>query len=1087
MPSHSPRTKLVVPDESELERLNKAVTFSPDELDLILGRAKDFVGELLVPGRLRLFDHDGESPTDDRIYLYPLVEARNGNVVVGLPGGLAASITHRALARAVEEGIDEPVVEALHKALHKRMQPAFERVRWTRVRTPTELGDPHQIRDAFYRFDIDKIAHVVSVVDPLREYQPGDPFGHAEFREVQEELHERFLEVRSIIREQSPEVSVFHVVCSAPLGRSHFMGFTDDATDEASTLLAVNSDDLDLMTRLEAPDPLGLWNFARASDELRRLTDVFSFSVLDEYAIYRQNGRGYYLSDDPRPTFASIQPGSAGELRADERRRIDQHAVVLPEGGRVVEVNRWPADDASPVYRPESPEYQSYHLVELQLPCWVVPGPETPEELDACEEFAEAVAFWIWKCCSLISSPLEKLGERLDKLLVTVRVMQQSTLPGGNSTLKPVDDWMRTEVNTSEGSVSLVLLEEAGYRLARPDNAAERELAISLVEAIHEASGVGAEEIRAQVEESIPLGQMRMLQVLGGGDDTLLTLGHMPRPRLVPEAVIEQLLDEIGAHATGALIRPEGPIPAEDRTEVLNSVVAALFDELTDSITSVNPDGLLEFFVGEREAILFMEARNRLQLPSQAACFGEDSSAVRQTMDMARALVSTALANRFIIECATAKPPQGDRPLALSTYDRLLALARQIVELGFISDAVQYELSSVEMSILPSGRIGFNRDEPYHEALAAFSEVISGRALRDAEAAYPSHWAQDDEAGSEFDPSELDDAYRSEFGISATELSHLLGDLIQMARDERLQVATRPLDGLVADLMGSLGWPEDRVRSSLKSLSLGELGAFPPADNRSDSYPWRFGRDRSAARRPLSVRISQADDSEIVWGPRAVYRSGRYLFDQVMSGRLKATSATMKRYISSVRKEGSDEFNRRVADFFRGLGYDDVRENVVKFGGFRLRRPNGEDLGDVDVLVLDKSEMVLLAVEVKDFEFARTPIELSNEIEKLLEGSRSAAHHHAERLDALKANLARVLDGLEVSGPVDRWQVRGLIVTSADLFAGQFPKARALDHSVKVVSYDALRGTTKGDLTRPSHHGSRKGRRRKKKGRGRRR
>jgi hypothetical protein len=198
-----------------------------------------------------------------------------------------------------------------------------------------------------------------------------------------------------------------------------------------------------------------------------------------------------------------------------------------------------------------------------------------------------------------------------------------------------------------------------------------------------------------------------------------------------------------------------------------------------------------------------------------------------------------------------------------------------------------------------------------------------------------------------------------------------------------------------------------------------------------------------------------------------------------MSGRLKATSPIMKRYITSVRKEGSDEFNRSVADLFRSLGYDDVRENVVKFGGFRLRRPNGEDLGDVDVLVIDRTQMVLLAIEVKDFEFARTPLELSNEVEKLLEGPRSAAHHHEERLDALKANLGRVLEGLGESGPVDRWQVGGLIVTSADLFAGHFPKARTLGHGLKVMSYDSLQRTTKNDLTGRSRSGSRKVKRKK--------
>lgn len=1084
-PSHSPRTKLVVPGAGELERLGRAVTFSQDDLDRLLGPAADYVGELFVPGRLGLSEHDHESPTDDRAYLYPLVQARSGDAIVALSSGLAASITHRALARAVEEGIAEAVVEALHEALHRSLAQAFKRVRWTRVQGPSELSEPNRIVDAFYRFDIDKLAHVVSVVDPLHGYTPGNPFGHVDLRGIQDELHDRFVEVRSIVREQSPDVSILHVVCSAPLGRSHFMGFTDEAIDETSALLAANIDDLDLMTRVEAPDPLALWKFARASDALHRQSNVVSFSKLDEYAIYRQNGSGYYMSDDPRPTMVSIQPGSAAELRVDERRRVDQHAVVLPEGGRVVDVVRWPADDATPVYRPDHSEFHAYHLVELQLPCWVVPSPDAPSEVEGSEDFAEAVAFWLWKCSPLISAPLEALSHRLENLVVTVRAVEQSTEPDGPSALQPVDDWLRCELDASSGQVSLVLLGEAAYRLARPDNEAERELAVALVEAIHQLSEFQAEDIRTRVELALPVGEMRMLQVLGGGDDLLLTLGHMPRPRLVPDADVEQLLDEVGDLARDVHDLAVGPIAPDDRTGILNSIVAELFARLMALVASLDPRGLLEYLSGEREAILFLEARNRLQLPSQAACFGEESSAVRQTMRMAKGLVSTALANRFLIECATARPPHGDRPLALSAYDRLLALAKQIVEYGFMSDAIRHELSSVEMSMLPSGRLGFSRDEPYHEALAAFRDVIAGRALRDAQAGYAAHWGRGHEAGAEFDPSDLNEAYLSEFGISATDLSHLSGDLIEFARSEAHQVASRPLSHLTGELSQSLGWPQERIRTSLKLLSLEELVEFPPKGNPADSYPWRYGRNRSAARRPLSVR-SRADDPDVIWGPRAVYRSGRYLLDLVTSGRLKATSPVMKRYITSVRREGNDAFNRDVADFLRGLGYDDVRENVRKFGRFRLRRSNGEDLGDIDVLVLDRASMVLLAIEVKDFEFARTPIELSNEIDKLLEGPGSAAHHHGERLDALKANLGRALSELDLSAPPDRWQVRGLIVTSADLFAGQFPKAQSLAHGLKVMSYDSLRMKTQKELTGRSRSASRNRKRKKRRRRRRR-
>jgi hypothetical protein len=101
LPVHSPRTKLSIPAAPELDRLCNVVSFSQEELSTLLGPAAAGVRPLTVPGRLSLVDHKHESPTDDRIYLYPLVEVADGATVVALPSGVAASITARVLARGV--------------------------------------------------------------------------------------------------------------------------------------------------------------------------------------------------------------------------------------------------------------------------------------------------------------------------------------------------------------------------------------------------------------------------------------------------------------------------------------------------------------------------------------------------------------------------------------------------------------------------------------------------------------------------------------------------------------------------------------------------------------------------------------------------------------------------------------------------------------------------------------------------------------------------------------------------------------------------------------------------------------------------
>jgi len=1079
-PAHSPRTKLSIPTAQELDRLCRAVSFSQEELSSLLGPSVEGVGPLTTPTMMDLVDHDHETPTDDRIYLYPLVELSDGATVVALPSGLSASITVRALARAVEDGLDEQLVTALHESMQRTMRRYLERVRWKPITAPPGLSTPRLVSESFYRFDTDKFAHVVSVVDPLENYDAGRAFGDAEFLHIQDELHERFEIVRAAIRNDLSDAFVLHIACSAALGRSFFIGFTDSATDDRSALLVPSIDDLDVMTGIEAPDPLGLWKFGVASERLHDNSRVVSFSKLDEYAIYRENGNGFYLSDEGRPTMVSIQVGSGGELRANERRRLDQHAVVLPEGDRVAQVSRWPADDDSSVYRPDDPALRSLHLVEITAPCWVVPAPESADETEPSEDLAEAIAFWLWRCRDMLISPLTTLLTEHSMLIVTVRFMSQSADTNGTGAdLEPASKWLKCEAVRGENRVELTLLDGSASRMRGPGNDAERLIAGTVVEAVHRLVGRDEHGTRQRVTTALPSGPMKMFQVFGTEDDLLLTLGYTAAPRLVPAADVEQLLDEIGVIARESLGLPEGPIPEADRTNVLNAVVGELFKRLSDVVSEIDPDGFLEQLTAEQEAIAFVEARNQLLVPSQVACFGENSSAVRRATSSSQDLTSTAIGGRFIIECATAIPSSGTCTLSVGLYDRLLALARQIVEFGYLSDAIRYGLSSAELSVLPSGRLGVSRGEPYHEALNAYISLLAGRSLGEARRAFARHWARPADEGEPFDPRELNEAFEAEFGVTATEMSHLSGELIDLARGERRQVVTRPFETLLGHLAESLGWTLEKAGTAVSLLTIGPLDQFPPATNAVDSYPWRFSRDRSAARRPLLLRTRLDGDLEVIWGPRSVFRAGRYLIDQILSARLKTQSDRMRKYVTATRRSANDDFAHEVASFYRSRGFEDVRENVQRLGKLKLARPNGDAIGDIDVLVIHRTTKVLKAVEVKDFEFARTPFELSNEITKLLEGPDSAAHHHEERLSFLRTNLHRVVAELSLPGEPKEWQVLGEIVTSNDLMAAHFPVVETLGKHLRIISFQDLSARPSEELAaRRKSQRPREGRRR---------
>ena len=159
----------------------------------------------------------------------------------------------------------------------------------------------------------------------------------------------------------------------------------------------------------------------------------------------------------------------------------------------------------------------------------------------------------------------------------------------------------------------------------------------------------------------------------------------------------------------------------------------------------------------------------------------------------------------------------------------------------------------------------------------------------------------------------------------------------------------------------------------------------------------------------------------------------------------------MKRVISRLRQEDAEAFNDKVAELVtRSVTIVDRR--VRRVGELRIARENGDDLGDIDVLVLNRELRLITALETKDVEFARTPVELASEVAKLAHGDHSASHKHDERLAWIRGHVPEILRRYGVEGDSRRWRVKGFIVTSRDLLT-----PLAIRASIETVSYRRVR------------------------------
>lgn len=441
---------------------------------------------------------------------------------------------------------------------------------------------------------------------------------------------------------------------------------------------------------------------------------------------------------------------------------------------------------------------------------------------------------------------------------------------------------------------------------------------------------------------------------------------------------------------------------------------------------------------------------------------------------------------------AWALPRSATRPIGTVTLNRektdlLLALAVEITNKGFLSDILNFGIGDHGISVLESGRLGVNQDEDlYSEALAAFSSDISVDAHNDAVslARQVTPAASDsldepsdghdlahavDAAGDTVGAAEksttagLDQLAATEYGFTYSQLGAVCGALIDASRDlGQEDVGVMTPSAVLEVVRGAAGLTIDEAQRMVDALSLAPLDDFWGAG--ADVVPWRFNRNRSHLRQPLILGPSPKPNEPgggskaadvIAFGHRNVYLTPQHWLERHLSGRLQARSRPMIRAINEARNAKGVEFEGEIAARAKAAGAIVVRRRFKKAGRLDLRKVDGKDLGDVDVLIVTKSGGVLV-IEAKAFEVARTPRELANEVEKLVSGKDPAVARVHARAEVLKSHRRDVETALGLPD-APRREFKPMVVTDRRLLASYLNTS-----TVPVLSLDELDSVLRG-------------------------
>ena len=1007
-PGRGPRTPIDVPSAARLDELAQCAFLSFADLESHGAWLPMVVDTFaLDPGQLT--DPCDDDMAEDRLIETPFLRLSDGYQLV-VPLDLLLTVRHHLLRFAYQENELGELGRRYRAAALRRV----ERLLPISVARQVLSEDEAMSR---YLFSIDAATdlHVIAATDSLADWSPDHVWGMYDTGAVLD-LIGHFIQpdVRSTY---STAESLLHLVITDSPGRSAFWGVPN--VDGADPVLLARADDLEVMLHRESDGALGLLYFAEAVD--RRPGESMSTSILDEYSAYEDSRKSFYFSDDGMATFTVFQAGDGYFEREKFFEETDRHGVEAPVADHpMVQARRRYNRDTPEIFIVESTSSFIGYVVEVgenevfvSLDLGDDPSP------DAAVLLLESVAFWIREC--IILGGLTPRSPRSHVVLSPGPASMWTRLVDGPISERSVD------AATGTGTVTLRFTDLFVAELQEEANLAERRLVTALLVELFAVEAYEAEEV---VEKVAPIGPKRMLNAFNENDAPDMRAEGLPAPLTGHEQVTAQILDELGEwlRAPEGADVPVGPLFGGDRSAVLNKAVGHLFERMQADVARYDQRALLDYLIAQNEALVYFVKYNARMLRSRLACFGADAETTKELVQHRSESTAAHRANRFLIEYVAAQPPEGDRRPTTRGYYQLLALAQEIIERGTASDFLRFDLADFEVSILKSGRLGINRDDPVDAAIKAYAAASGARAIDRAGGPLPDD--TDSTAASDIVNGSAD-AMRDEFGFTLSDLREVCGGLLDIGAADQVTRLARA-DALAQVAGGRNLAPEvvDTVLSAITLIPRVEFMSIGP-----DAVPWRFNRNMSYVRRPL---VLQGD--ELVFGFRSVFGTGPYWLSSLTSGRLqgRARTQSMKTYISQARGRINDEYAAEVAERLRGLGL--IAElSVSKIGGVRITDHDGLDLGDIDVLAWHSGTRTVLAVEAKDFEVARTPAEMSHEIVKLFRGKqgkkieRSAADKHARRVDWVRGNLAAVLAHIGAEVGPDECRVAGVIVTSEPL------------------------------------------------------
>lgn len=921
--------------------------------------------------------------------------------------------------------------------------------------------------EEFYRIDRDKIVYVSMQYDDGSNYDISNPFGSQGKNKNTSKTEKHIDQVIESLKTQFPDDKILSIQIFAGLGREYYRTYKKHDDVE---VLAFPAYYFDLIMNTREYESLDFWNYSQAKKRFVEKTRFSPFTdEIDLYAMYKDLGDSFYMNDDAQPDMMLVQLGYAKKFIQKVYEDEDSHSISREDDeGRIYKTPCVKIKDQKNLY---------YSLADLgkrltkvvtgyKQPIWV----ESVDNLSKVPsenkgiyiEFLDAISYWIWQITDYLSPALDKLN--YEPLTINFDFKEKAKF---HEIEFKFDRKVGVEndfvINVKGNLITIVIPHSILPYLYGEDNIGEQVLVRKILDGFNIMSKnklgnpvLTSQEINEIIENVVNIPHKKKIYLLNTNNNLLLDPRGTYSVRYIQEYNINKNLDELLTKLLLHKIIDNKTEVIEDKNTFIKKMSSKIFlPELINEIEKYDSHFLLEHFIRLNESLIYKRNRQILNTPTMIACFLSREKQIEDLNETFQDIDRTTLSIRCLIEHLAACPGKGTLLPSQEDIDNLLVKMDQIISWGMIGDQVNYELYDIKIDVLKSGRIGTDKDLS-EQVFKPFRLSKSTENVKDAINTYKNNYEDlPEDDGKEIFTEKTEEAFKSEYGINLTQIIQFSQALsgICFLKDPGCSIYYE--DELITEIQIILpDLSKEEIIILLNHFSLSKrkhIMELPEGMETYDVYPWRFNRRLSLNQKPLvKVFDIEKNRNKYYVGSRQLITSGKFFLYLFYSGKLRTKpEGKLNKLIGENLDKKGAAFTNEVFEYFKEKTQNTLIDREVDINT-KSKLKHSKDIGDIDVLVINKETKKIYLIECKNTEAAKNIKQLVEEVSNLFgsESKKGWIKKHQERYEWVIANKNLLGSGYNID--LKDFDVIPIILTSEQL-ATEFLKKKELPF--KMVSF----------------------------------